>query len=61
MSVSRAHAALAASFVVLGGVDGVWVSRLPALKHRLGLDDGRLGIVIFCVTAAAVVSLPVAG
>jgi len=46
---------------VLGAIDGVWVSRLPALKHRLALDDGRLGIVIFCVTAVALLSLPVAG
>jgi hypothetical protein len=46
---------------VLGAIDGVWVSRLPALKHRLGLDDGRLGIVIFCVTAVALLSLPLAG
>jgi hypothetical protein len=46
---------------VLGAIDGVWVSRLPALKERLGLDDGQLGIVIFCVTAAAVASLPLAG
>ncbi len=57
----RAHVALAAGFVVLGGLDGVWVSRLPALKQRLALDDGRLGVVIFCVTAAAVVSLVPAG
>jgi hypothetical protein len=57
----RAHAALAVGFVVLGAVDGVWVSRLPALKQRLGLDDGKLGIVIFCVTGLALLSLPFAG
>jgi hypothetical protein len=56
-----AHRALAVAFVVLGAVDGNWVARLPALKHRLGLDSGRLGIVIFAVTTAATVALPLAG
>ena len=50
-----------AGFVVLGAIDGVWVARLPALKHRLSLDSGRLGVVIFAVTAAATLSLPLAG
>ena len=39
----------------------MWVARLPALKHHLGLDSGRLGIVMFCVTLAATLSLPLAG
>jgi hypothetical protein len=58
---TRAHRALVAGFVVLGAIDGVWVARLPALKHRLALDSGRLGIVIFAVTLAATLSLPLAG
>jgi fucose permease len=56
-----AHVALAAAFVGLGAVDGVWVARLPALKHRLGLDSGELGLVIFAVSMTATVSLPLAG
>jgi fucose permease len=56
-----AHVALAVAFVGLGAVDGVWTARLPALKHRLGLDSGELGIVIFSVSVAATVSLPLAG
>jgi hypothetical protein len=58
---TRAHRALVATFVVLGAIDGVWVARLPALKHRLSLDSGRLGIVIFMVTLAATLALPLAG
>lgn len=46
---------------MLGAVDGVWVARLPAFKHRLALDSGRLGIVIFAVTATATLVLPLAG
>ncbi|HEX5246113.1 MAG TPA: MFS transporter [Gaiellaceae bacterium] len=56
-----AHRALAAGFVLLGVVDGAWVARLPALKHRLGLDSGRLGLVIFAVSLAATLALPLAG
>jgi Major Facilitator Superfamily len=37
------------------------VARLPALKHRLSLDSGQLGLVIFAVTATATALLPVAG
>src|SRR5581483_6461136 len=32
-----------------------------ALKHKLALDSGRLGIVIFTVSAVATLSLPFAG
>ena len=56
-----AHVALAAAFVVLGAVDGVWVARLPALQRHLSLDSGRLGIVIFAVTLMATLALPFSG
>jgi len=57
----RAHRALAAGFVVLGALDGVWVARLPALKHKLALDSGRLGIAIFAVSVTATLVLPLSG
>jgi fucose permease len=56
-----AHAALAVAFVTFGTIDGTWVARLPALKRRLGLDSGELGVVIFVVTLAATLLLPFAG
>ena len=59
--LSAAHVALAAAFIALGLVDGTWAARLPALKQRLGLDSGRLGLVIFSVSIAATLFLPVAG
>jgi len=57
----RAHRAVAAGFVVLGALDGVWVARLPALKHKLALDNGRLGIAIFAVSLTATLVLPLSG
>ena len=57
----RAHVAVALAFVAFGTVDGTWVARLPALKQRLGLDSGELGLVIFSVSLAETVLLPVSG
>jgi predicted MFS family arabinose efflux permease len=59
--VRRAHLALAVAFVSFGAVDGTWAARLPAIKARLHLDSGRLGIAIFCVSLAATAMLPLAG
>jgi MFS transporter len=56
-----AHVALAVVFVGFGAVDGTWAARLPALKGRLGLDSGELGLVIFCVSVSATLVLPLAG
>ena len=57
----QAHVALAVSFVAFGTLDGTWAARLPALKRRLGLDSGKLGLVVFLVSLAATLLLPVAG
>jgi Major Facilitator Superfamily len=57
----RAHIALAAVFVVFGALGGNWDARLPAVRQRLSLDSGELGVVIFAVTLAATAVLPVAG
>jgi hypothetical protein len=56
-----AHVALAVVFVAFGTVDGSWAARLPALKGRLFLDSGELGLVIFCVSVSATLMLPIAG
>jgi fucose permease len=56
-----AYVALALTFAGFGTVDGSWAARLPALKQRLSLDSGRLGLVIFAVAAAATALLPAAG
>jgi fucose permease len=57
----NAYVGLFATFVVFGALGGNWDARLPAIKHRLRLDDGKLGVVILLVTLAATVLLPVAG
>jgi hypothetical protein len=57
----RAHIAVAFAFVAFGTIDGTWVARLPALKERLGLDSGELGLVIFSVSLTATLLLPLSG
>ena len=57
----RAHAALAAVFVVFGALGGNWDARLPAIRQRLSLDSGELGVVIFAVLLTATAILPLAG
>jgi predicted MFS family arabinose efflux permease len=57
----KAHVAIAVAFVAFGSVDGTWVARLPAIKHRLGLDSGELGLVILGVSLSATVLLTGSG
>lgn len=57
----RAYVGLAAIFVVFGMLGGNWDARLPAIRSRLGLDSGELGIVIFAMSLAATAVLPLAG
>jgi len=53
--------ALTSLFLGFGIVSGTWAARIPAVQHRLGLDDGELGLVLFCVSAASVAVLLPAG
>jgi len=64
MSVRRlrhAHVAVAVAFICFGTVDGSWAARLPAIKHRLQLDSGELGIAIFAVSLTATAMLGISG
>ncbi|MBC7375559.1 MAG: MFS transporter, partial [Frankiales bacterium] len=38
-----------------------WISRLPAVRDALELDSGALGLLLLCLAAGAVVSLPLSG
>jgi hypothetical protein len=53
--------ALATVFVIFGTLGGNWDARLPAVRSRLGLESGELGVVIFAVTLTATAVLPLAG
>ncbi len=38
-----------------------WVSRIPAIKDKLGLNDGQLGLALFGIAIGALSSFPLAG
>ncbi|WP_406357020.1 MFS transporter [Streptomyces sp. NBC_01635] len=54
----RDQLAIAALFCFLGFQYATWVSRLPALKDRFGLDETRLGLLLMVCGAGAAVSFP---
>src|SRR5215469_13050300 len=57
----RARASAVAFFVVLGLADGVWLARIPAIKHGLNLSDGVLGVALLATPAGALLAAAVAG
>jgi MFS family permease len=59
--VRRARFAVVAYFVVLGLASGDWLGRIPAVKHQLGLSDGKLGVALLAASAGQVVVAVLAG
>jgi MFS family permease len=51
----RARVATLVYFVVLGLADGVWLARIPAVKHNLGLSDGLLGVALLAAPVGLVI------
>ena len=52
---------VAAYFAILGVANGVWLARIPAVKERLHLTDGVLGLALLAAPAALIVIVPIAG
>ena len=44
----QARAAVTAIFFLNGLIFGEWAARIPAVRDRVGLSDGELGIVLAC-------------
>jgi fucose permease len=63
MPARARHARLAvlAYFGVLGLASGDWLARIPAIKHGLGLSDGRLGLALLAGSAGQVIVAMLAG
>ncbi|MGW1914671.1 MFS transporter [Streptomyces sp. NPDC002076] len=57
-SFPRAKWSIAALFCFLGLQYGTWVSRLPALKTRLDLGAGEVGLLLMACGAGAAASFP---
>jgi MFS family permease len=53
--------AVLAVFFTNGLVIGSWVVRIPAVKERLGLGDGLLGVALLGMAVGALVAMPIVG
>lgn len=53
--------AVAAMFILNGALFGIWASRIPAVRDRLGLSHEELGYGLLFMAAGAVCSFPVTG
>ncbi|HWG26485.1 MFS transporter [Actinospica sp.] len=54
----RAQVAIGALFLLLGFQYATWVSRLPAIKARLGLSDSEVGLLLMACGVGAAASFP---
>jgi MFS family permease len=59
--VRPARAAITAVFLLTGVLYGTWAARIPAVRDRLELSDGELGLVLACVPIGAIVAMPLTG
>ena len=53
--------AVATLFFVNGALIGTWVSRIPAIKAGLGLNDGVFGLALLAMAGGALLAMPVVG
>ena len=56
-----ARQAVAAIFLLNGLLFGSWAARIPAVRDRLGLSDGELGLALGFVAVGSLLSMPLAG
>jgi fucose permease len=57
----RARRSVATIFFINGVVLASWVPHIPAVKQRLGIGDGALGLVLLAMAVGAVAALSMAG
>jgi MFS family permease len=57
----QARGAVTAIFFLNGLIFGEWAARIPAVRDRVGLSDGELGIVLACAAIGSIVAMPIAG
>ncbi len=53
--------AIAVFFFIAGLCFASWASRIPDIKHHLGLSDGQLGLILFAMPVGTMFALPFTG
>src|SRR4029077_21099473 len=59
--VRRARGAVTAIFFLNGLLFGAWAARIPAIRDRLALSDGELGLALALLPVGAIIAMPLAG
>ncbi|MEN3361728.1 MAG: hypothetical protein V7637_5710 [Mycobacteriales bacterium] len=57
----RGRAAVSVVFLLYGTMLGAWTSRIPAIKQRLALSDGRLSLGLLAFAAGSILGMQLAG
>ncbi|WP_251977434.1 MFS transporter [Salinicola avicenniae] len=60
-SSRRAWIAVAAAFLLNGGLFGAWASRIPTVVKQNAIDGGQLGLLLLLLALGALTSFPLAG
>ena len=61
LDLKKARFALKAIFLVCGIGISSWAPMVPYTKDRLGLDDGRMGVLLLFLGAGAIILIPISG
>ena len=57
----RARHAVTVIFLLNGLLFGAWAARIPAIRDRLVLSDGELGVALAFLPIGAILAMPLAG
>jgi hypothetical protein len=60
-AIVRARWAISLIFFINGVIVASWVPHIPAVKQRLGIGDGQLGLLLLSMAVGAVCALSAAG
>ncbi|TMK28352.1 MAG: MFS transporter [Actinobacteria bacterium] len=60
-SLRRARFSVAAVFLIHAAVFGTWATRIPAIKHHIGINDGQLGIALAGLAVGLFIGTRLAG
>lgn len=60
-SLRQGRAAVSLLFLLYGVILGSWTSRIPAVKHAIGLSDGQLSVALLAFAAGAIIGMQAVG
>ncbi|GGJ42457.1 MFS transporter [Deinococcus roseus] len=61
LELRNARIAVSTVFFLLGVLFATWVSRIPAISHKLQLNEAQLGIALLGLAVGALLAFPLSG